>query len=103
MIKTVPWPNGEWGDNLISEEASLSSTLTWYMEVNSTYNLEEKGKVNISRKQRQADLLPSRYREGKSPSGEITTGPSGRTFPSYNIENKHEIVIASLYLSQPHC
>lgn len=81
------------------------------MEINSTYNLEEKGTVNRSRKQRHADLLPSRYREGKSPSGEITTGPSGKTFPSYNIQNKHEIVIAffppslyqSLSLSIAHC
>lgn len=28
--------------------------------------------------------LPSRNREGKSPSGEMTTGPSGKAFPSWN-------------------
>lgn len=27
-------------------------------------------------------LLPSRNRDGKSPSGEMTTGPSGKAFPS---------------------
>jgi hypothetical protein len=32
--------------------------------------------------------LPSRKREGKSPSGEITTGPSGKAFPSCKYGNK---------------
>ena len=48
-----------------------------------------KGTIRSSRKERQAELLPSRSREGKSPSGEITKGPSGKTFPSYDIQNKN--------------
>lgn len=28
------------------------------------------------------NILPSRYNEGNSPSGEMTTGPSGKASPS---------------------
>lgn len=30
------------------------------------------------------NILPSRYSEGNSPSGDMTTGPSGKASPSYN-------------------
>lgn len=55
---------------------------------------------NLEEKEPQEEvLLPSRYREGKSPSGEITTGPSGRTLPSCNLQNKYENVNSFLPLS----
>lgn len=37
--------------------------------------------------------VPSRYKEGKRPSGEITTGPSGKAFPS--CEGDTQIISAS--------
>lgn len=47
------------------------------------------------------EILPSRYSEGNKPSGEITTGPLGKVFPSCKHSNHVHILLLVCCNLQP--
>ena len=68
------------------------------------HRLIEVKPVNVLKKDCIYHQLPSQYKKGKSPSGEITTGPSGKAFPSCTYENnedKHKTCTFLISMFQP--